>query len=125
MKSVSRTIAGITQQQFVGLVSAALLTAAVAITPSFALPADSNTASAATQSELSKLDVLPVTARSYISGALGDDLPVYHVKGNVNGFHAESRGLASDFTAQGIEISRDDAHVRLSLDSYGHGSDLG
>jgi hypothetical protein len=125
MKSVRRTIAGITQQQFASFVSAALLTAAVAITPSSALPANSNTASAATQSELSKLDVLPVSARSYISGALGDDLPAYHVEGNVNGFHAESRGLSSDFTAQGVEISRDDAHVRLSLDAYGHGSDLG
>jgi hypothetical protein len=124
MKSVIRTIAEITQKQSASFFSAAVFAAAIAIAPSSAQPANSTPAGVASHSELSKLDVLPASTRSYISGALGDDLPAYHLQGNVNGFHSESRGLSSDFTARGVEISRDDAHVRLYLDSYGHGSDL-
>jgi trimeric autotransporter adhesin len=76
------------------------------------------------QAELAKLDILPGAAQSYISGSVGADLRAYHIEARANGFHAESRGLASDFSAQGVEISHESAHLRLALDSYGHGDTL-
>jgi hypothetical protein len=121
MKSLTGTTSKIKQKQ--GFFSAAVLVAAIAVTPSSAQPANSNNSIGVSQ-ELAKLDVLPASSRSYLSGELGKELTAYHIEGNPKGFHAESRGLASDFTVQGVEVRHDDAHVRLTLDSYGHGSGL-
>src|SRR5579863_1570157 len=133
----------ITKQNFMSLFASALFAAVIAATAvtgnaqvsgpattkknfnptasTFAVSTDDKLSS---QSELAKLDALPAAGRSYISAALGADLPAYHVESQGNGFQARSRGLASDFTVQGVEISTDSAHIRLALDAYGHGDKM-
>jgi FG-GAP repeat len=142
MKSTLNTVAWITKQHFGPRFASALFAVAIAVAPttiwaqSNSSPKNPNANNAAAssvrslvsnragQAELAKLDVLPGAAQSYISGSLGTDLRAYHVETRANGFHAGSRGLASDFSAQGVEISHESAHLRLALDSYGHGDTL-
>jgi hypothetical protein len=77
-----------------------------------------------TRDELAKLSALPPAAQSYISGSLGASLPSYRIEDRADGFHATSRGLASDFTGQYVQISHDSAQLRLALEAYGHGHSL-
>lgn len=128
MKSELNGMAGTTKRHFGPLFASALFAVATTVTPatiwaqSSSAPTNASpTSNRASQAELAKLDVLPGAAQSYISGSVGSDLHAYHVETRGNGFHAASRGLASDFSAQGVGISNENTHLHLVLDAYGHG----
>ena len=137
MKRVWKTMLQTSKTHSAPLFASALFAVAAAVTPTtvcaqagHAANHQASTSAAATaipqssQNELAKLDALPPAGRSYISATLGGDMPGYHVEARGAGFHAAARGLDSDFTAQGVEISADSAHIRLALVAYGHGDGL-
>lgn len=69
---------------------------------------------------------LPVPAQSTISATLGRDIPLYRVRAEGRGFHAENarHWLASNFTSQSVEIDRLNLRWAMALHSYGHGNAL-
>lgn len=133
MKNAWKNTVEVSRLHFGRLFASALL-AAVTITTPLNLTAQINAANQqgtadshaaiSRTGELDKLNDLPAAGRSFISASLGADLPAYRVDGITGDLHANTHGMGSNFTPQGVEISQGDARVRLALDAYGHGESL-
>jgi len=98
------------------------LVVAGAVIPTREVLADSAVAPVRGPRFATKLPGLPATAEAKISATLGREISDYYAQPAPHGFRVESarRSIATDFTAQGIQVTRVDAHWMLSLRSFGY-----